>query len=194
MKTLPRILIASVPIMMILAGAAVPNAVEEHAYVGSKKCKMCHLKEHKSWAATKMANAYEQLKPGERADKKKAAGLDPGKDYTEDATCLRCHTTGYGKPGGFVDMATTPDLAGVGCEMCHGPGGTYTRSEHMSLKNKEYKKAEIVAVGLVDTISEDQCRGCHNTDSPFVGDDYAFDFEANKEKGTHEKFPLKYPH
>ena len=30
--------------------------------------------------------------------------------------------------------------------------------------------------------------------SPFVGPDYVFDFEANKDKGTHEKFPLKYQH
>jgi hypothetical protein len=166
----------------------------EHAYVGSKKCKMCHMKEFTSWAETKMANSFDNLKPGERAEAKKAAGLDPDKDYTTDAECLRCHTTGYGKEGGFVDMESTPDLAGVGCEMCHGPGGTYTKAEYMSLKNKEYKKADIVAVGMVDTVSEGQCNSCHNTDSPFVGDDYVFDFEANKVKGTHEKFPLKYQH
>ena len=194
MKKMPRILLALIPIMMFLAGPATLRAAEEHAYVGSKKCKMCHLKEHKSWAATKMASAYVLLNPGERAEEKKAAGLDPAKDYTKDGTCLTCHTTGYGKPGGFVDIETTPNLAGVGCEICHGPGGTYTKSEHMSLKNKEYKKPDIVAVGMVDTITEAQCLGCHNTDSPFVGDDYVFDFEANKDKGTHEKFPLKYPH
>jgi hypothetical protein len=78
--------------------------------------------------------------------------------------------------------------------MCHGPGGTYIRNEHMSLQNKEYKKADLVAAGMVGEITEAQCRGCHNADSPFVGDDYVFDFKANREKGTHEKFPLKYPH
>jgi hypothetical protein len=64
----------------------------------------------------------------------------------------------------------------------------------MSLKNKEYKKADLVAVGMVDGITEQQCRGCHNAESPFVGPDYVFDFEANKEEGTHEKFALKYQH
>jgi hypothetical protein len=166
----------------------------DHAYVGSKKCKMCHLKEWKSWAETKMAKSFELLRPGANAEAKKKAGLDAEKDYTTDATCLPCHTTGYGKPGGFVDEAGTPNLAGVGCEMCHGPGGTYVKDEYMSLKNKEYKKAEIVAVGMVETISKDQCESCHNSDSPFVGEDYVFDFDAKKTEGTHEKYPLKYSH
>ena len=177
--------------LVFLAGVSLGG---EHAYVGNKKCKMCHMKEWKSWAETNMAKAYETLKPGVRAEKKKAAGLDPDKDYTTDANCVRCHTTGHGEAGGFVDMESTPELAGVGCEMCHGAGGTYIKAEHMSLKNKEYKKADVVAVGMVDTVSAAQCNNCHNTESPFVGDDYVFDFEAKKDQGTHEKIPLKYQH
>ena len=166
----------------------------EHKYVGSKKCKMCHMKEWRSWAETKMAKSFEQLKPGQNVEAKKKAGLDPEKDYTQDETCLPCHTTGYGKSGGFSTVEVTPKLVGVGCEMCHGPGGTYTKNQYMSLKNKEYKKADLVPVGLVGEITKDRCLVCHNTKSPFVGDDYVFDFEENKEKGTHEKFPLKYQH
>jgi hypothetical protein len=83
---------------------------------------------------------------------------------------------------------------GVGCEMCHGPGGTYIQDGYMTLKNKEYKKADLVAVGMVGEITKAQCEVCHNTESPFVGDDYVFDFEQRKEEGTHEKFPLKYQH
>lgn len=184
-------LIAGLMIPLSLAAAAVAS---EHAYVGSKKCKMCHLNEWKSWSETKMANSFELLKPGVDAEQKKQAGLDPAKDYTQDPACLDCHTTGRGKPGGFVDLATTPDFAGVGCEMCHGPGGTYVQPEHMSLKNREYKKAELVKVGLVGEITAAQCTACHNTKSPFVGKDYVFDFEANKVKGVHAKLPLKYAH
>ena len=166
----------------------------EFAYVGIKNCKKCHIKEWKSWSETAMAQTFEKLKPGVAAEAKTGAGLDPDKDYTTDAECVKCHVTGYGKPGGFVDIETTPELAGVGCEVCHGPGGTYTQDEYMSLKNKEYVKAEVVAVGLVDTVGEEQCVSCHNSESPFVEEGFVFDFEAKKDEGTHEMFPLKYEH
>ncbi len=175
-----------------------PNSIKaeetEHAYIGSKKCKKCHLKQYKSWAETKMAKAFEQLMPGARVEEKKAAGLDPDKDYTTDKECLGCHVTGYGKQGGFVDMETTPRLAGVGCEMCHGPGGTYVQDQYMSTKNKTYKTADLVPLGLMAAVSKEQCAVCHNTESPFVGEDYVFDFEKKKSEGTHEHFPLKYEH
>lgn len=166
----------------------------EHDYIGSKKCKMCHIKQYKSWAETNMAKAFDLLLPGARAEEKKAAGLDPDKDYTTDAECLPCHTTGYGQSGGFVDIATTPELAGVGCEMCHGAGGSYTAKELMSLKNKEYKKADVVAAGMVASVSAEQCVNCHNTDSPFVGPDFVFDFDTKKDEGRHDHIPLKYEH
>jgi len=181
-------------LVLILCVAASVVSAGENAYVGSKKCKMCHIKEWNSWSGTKMAKAFDQLKPGASAEAKKAAGLDPAKDYTTDATCLPCHTTGYGHQGGFVDMEKTPDLAGVGCETCHGPGGTYVQNPYMSLSNKEFKRADLEAVGLVASITETQCVTCHNTKSPFVGDDYVFDFAKRKDQGTHEKFPLKYQH
>ena len=180
--------------MAVLGAGARDTIADDHAYIGSKKCKMCHLKEYKSWEATKMANTLEVLKPGERAEAKQAVGLEPDKDYTEDPTCVKCHVTGYGLEGGFATIESTPGLAGVGCEMCHGPGGTYAKAEYMSLKNKEYKKADIVTVGLVDQVTAAQCNGCHNTESPFVGDDYVFDFASRKTEGTHELYPLKYEH
>jgi hypothetical protein len=189
-----RCLAALTVALAVIGAAHLSTVAGDHAYIGSKKCKMCHLKEYKSWEETKMAKAFDVLKPGERSEAKSKAGLEPDKDYTTDATCLKCHVTGYGESGGFTDVESTPELVGVGCEMCHGAGGTYTKPEHMSLKNKEYKKADLVAVGMVGEITEEQCRGCHNTESPFVGPDYVFDFEANKEVGTHEKFALKYEH
>ncbi len=178
---------------LILSGLPV-RAADEHAFVGSKKCKMCHLKEHKSWGATKMANTFDSLKPGERAEAKTRVGLDPAKDYTKDPDCVRCHVTGYGKPGGFKDIASTPELAGVGCEECHGAGGTYLQDGYMTLKNKEYKKADLVAVGMVGEVTQAQCTHCHNSDSPFAGEGYKFDFATRKKEGTHEIFPLKYAH
>lgn len=179
----------------VMAVTSAPTAAsDEHAYIGSSKCKKCHIRQYKSWAETTMALSFEVLRPGQRAEQKTAAGLDPEMDYTTEAECIRCHTTGYGKEGGFVDEATTPDLVGIGCEMCHGPGGTYVADEFMSLKNKDYKREDIAAVGSVYPPTETQCLVCHNTDSPFVGDDYVFDFETRKNEGTHENTPLKYEH
>jgi len=183
--------IAGLVVLLAVAPSKAVAAEGDHAFVGAKKCRTCHIKEFKSWEKTKMAQAFETLKPGERAEAKTAAGLDPDKDYTADPECVRCHVTGHGSEGGFVDIASTPKLAGVGCEMCHGAGGTYIQKEYMSLKNKEYKKADIVAVGMVGEITEAQCANCHNSDSPFFKE---FDFEQRKADGTHEKFPLKYEH
>jgi hypothetical protein len=181
--------------VVVLSGPIPGAAAGEHSYVGNKKCKMCHIKEWNSWSATKMGQAFDLLKPGTRADRKKAAGLDPAKDYTKDPLCLPCHTVGYGKPGGFVDIATTPDRAGVGCEMCHGAGGTYTQKEYMSLQNTGFKRDQVVAAGLLAPIAAETCTAlCHNNKSPFVGKDYVFDFATRRDQGVHERLPLKYQH
>ena len=167
----------------------------DHAYVGSNKCRKCHMKEFKSWQESAMAKSFELLKPGAHAEQKTAAKLDPQKDYTQDAKCLPCHTTGYGKPGGFTDMKKTPDLAGVGCETCHGPGGTYVRDGYMTMENKEYKIEKLIAAGMIERTNQDTCAGlCHNNKSPFVGAGYVFDYETKKAEGIHVIVPLKFKH
>ena len=183
----------AIVVLLGITGVATSEA-EEYRYIGTHKCKACHVKQYKSWAETSMAKAFTVLLPGENAEAKQAAGLDPDLDYSTDPGCLSCHTTGYGKPGGFTDLESTPNLAGVGCEMCHGPGGTYTQKQYMSLKNRDFKREDIVAVGLVDQITVHRCLGCHNVDSPFVGEDFVFDFEAKKHLGTHTNYELKYKH
>ncbi len=188
-----KIVVLGALVALVVAPLA---AAEEFSYVGTKNCKKCHLKQWKSWSMTEMAQAYEKLKPEMAVEAKESAGLDPAVDYTADEQCIACHVTGYGKPGGFVDIETTPHLAGVGCEACHGPGGTYTQDELMSLKNKEYEKADVVAAGMVEQVSAVQCTACHNKENPFVDDDFVFDFEAQSatEGALHESFPLKYEH
>ena len=192
MKRIALMVLATAAVALLFG--AIATEAQEFEYIGSKKCKKCHLKQYKSWEATSMATTYEKLKPGEAAEAKTAAGLDPAADYTTDATCVGCHVTGMGKPGGFVDIETTPELANVGCETCHGAGGGYTQDGYMTLDNKEYVKAEIVAQGMVDPVGEAQCTGCHNSESPFVDEGFVFDFEASKGEGLHENIPLKYTH
>ncbi len=189
MRSLLRIwMLAAVALAVVSA----PAMADDHAFVGSKSCKKCHLKEFKSWEQTKMAQAFETLKPGVDAEVKQELGLDPQADYTTDAECVSCHVTGYGKTGGFTSEADTPELAGVGCESCHGAGGTYIQDGYMTLDNKEYKRADLVAVGMVEKVGPEQCAQCHNENVPIP--DYSFDFETMKDEGTHEKYPLKYNH
>ncbi|RJQ44996.1 MAG: cytochrome C554 [Nitrospiraceae bacterium] len=179
--------------MFIMAFWAATQA-DAAEYNGAKKCKACHIKQFKSWEQTKMAKSFEQLKPGVSADAKKKANLDPAKDYTTDANCLKCHTTGYGKPGGFKSIADTPDLANVQCESCHGPGSEYNK---LMKENKEFKTADAKKAGLIIP-SEDEkgCLSCHGGDSPFtekVDAKYKFDFKDRLKK-SHEHFPMKYTH
>jgi hypothetical protein len=167
---------------------------QEYAFVGNKKCKACHRKQFKSWEETAMAMAFESLKPGVKAEAKTAAGLDPNKDYTTDATCLPCHVLGYGKPGGFVSADETPEAAGVGCESCHGAGAGYIEDGYMTLKNKEYKQSELVAVGLNLIDEAKDCTVCHNANSPTGPDPYVFNYEEQRLEGSHEHIEMKYDH
>ncbi len=87
------------------------------AYVGSDACKSCHPAEYDVWAASPHQRAGETL---------------TRKNKQADADCLRCHTTGFGSPGGFPRDAAAPahpDLGRVGCESCHGPGGDHVPAE-----------------------------------------------------------------
>jgi hypothetical protein len=43
--------------------------------------------------------------------------------------CYYCHTTGYGKPGGFISPEKTPYLENAGCEVCHGPGEFHVKTK-----------------------------------------------------------------
>jgi len=163
-------------------------------YVGANQCKGCHIGQYKSWQQTAMANSFESLKPGVKADAKKKAGLDPEKDYTGDKNCLKCHTTGFGKPGGFKSLAETPDLINVQCEGCHGPGVDFRR---LMIKSRDFKLSEAVSAGLfVPSEKVNNCTECHNAESPFnetVDPKYKFDIKEALKK-THEHLPLKYPH
>jgi hypothetical protein len=64
----------------------------------------------------------------------------------------------------------------------------------MALDKPEFKTAEARKSGLVYPPTEDVCRVCHNSKSPFVGADYKFDFVERVKLGTHEHFKLKYEH
>lgn len=82
-------------------------------YVGSDACRSCHEKEFATWSESPHGRAIASLE---------------AKGEAGNATCQGCHVTAPGKPGGFpkgAKPADHPDLARVGCESCHGPGGRH---------------------------------------------------------------------
>ena len=131
---------------------------QDATYVGTKKCKVCHGKQFKSWEQTKMAKAFDLLKAGEQSK----------------AECLSCHTTGLGKEGGFKNLEETPAMVGVQCEACHGPGSIYFRV----MKDKEKRTAG----GLLEQ-TEAVCKVCHNEKSPTYKP-----LKFDKNAGIHEHF------
>lgn len=149
-------------------------AAQTATYVGSNKCRMCHLKEHKAWSTTAHATAMKSLLTvddkvaGELATK---AGIKlEGKAAMADG-CVTCHVTGHNLSGGFAVSDTTKmaNFGMVGCETCHGPG-----SLHVSAPKEEKAKMTNKAV------SEVYCKHCH---TPAFSPNFKFD--EYKAKGVH---------
>jgi hypothetical protein len=78
-------------------------------YVGPDTCAACHPTAAATWSASGHAHAVATLREHQ-------ASANPA--------CLNCHVTGLGHPGGWAG-ASTPALASVSCEACHGPGGDH---------------------------------------------------------------------
>lgn len=106
---------------------------QNNAYVGQGGCSGCHGDKHSEWSETAHAGALNSLK---------AIGMD------KDASCLPCHTVGFGQPTGYTDITNTPHLSDVGCETCHGPAGWHKFSDH-----------DIVRPAV--TLDPKICGGCH---------------------------------
>ena len=171
-------------------------------YIGVKKCKSCHFKQWNSWRKTEMAKAFESLKPGVKSEEKTKLKFDPNKDYTKDPTCLGCHTSGYGMPGGYIvppdgdadALKQAKDNAGVTCEGCHGPGSKSIEIQEDIKENKRpYKFAELRAVGF-HKAGVRSCTPCHNSSDPGKEPGYHFPYEEEREKkdAQHENIELKY--
>ena len=96
----------TVAFMMIATIVEAQKKAKKPKYVGYKKCGGCHVDERNSWLDTSHAKTFDLLKPKIREEAKKKADLDPDKDYCEDEKCLPCHTTGYGKCGGYKKNIT----------------------------------------------------------------------------------------
>ncbi|MBN1566490.1 MAG: cytochrome C554 [Acidobacteria bacterium] len=137
-------------LLLLLVSAAGAGSEQSASYVGGEKCAMCHSTINDTWQKTRHAKAIESLK---KTGQEKLPA------------CVKCHVTGYEKDGGFIDHELTPEMAGVQCEACHGPG-----SAHM---------ADPTAKTIVKESGAALCRQCHTE-----GQDPGFNYEA-KVKNIH---------
>jgi peroxiredoxin len=114
------------------------------AYVGAEACRDCHRREYEQWAHTPHAAAFAPL-------------LQQGRGT--ERQCTRCHSTGQGRPGGFLqEAATQAPMTNVQCEVCHGPGADHVASR------PELKRATIY--GITNQCSfciiQGVCTTCHD--------------------------------
>jgi hypothetical protein len=100
-------------------------------FIGNDDCTICHNKIFKHWEETGHASAYETLVKSE---------------HENDPECVACHVIGLNYFTGFETIESTPELKGVGCESCHGPG-----SDHKETQSKDYGKVGV-----------ERCGTCHN--------------------------------
>lgn len=102
-------------------------------YVGVNTCSACHPSAAEVWRNTAHAHSIKTLENALQS---------------HNPSCLRCHVTGLGHPGGFPEK---DNLINVGCEACHGPG-----SEHVTDPMAGYGE-------LPDAPAA--CVGCHTHDN-----------------------------
>ncbi len=129
--------------LAILAGlfSSVSLRAADAGYVGTDACKDCHAEQYGNFKKfAKKAKSWKSIEI-------MASDLTP----EEVRECYACHTTGYGRPGGFVSIEKTPHLSDAGCEVCHGPGGEHIASggDPSSIRKK---------------MSMKDCETCHNSE------------------------------
>ncbi len=134
-----------------------PPAQPEAAYIGSEACASCHDQQFDTYS-----------KFSKKAHSSKSIQI-MASDLTEEElkSCFGCHTTGYGKPGGFVSFEATPALANAGCEVCHGPGSAHAESG-----------GDVTLIKAKLTMSD--CEGCHSAERVA-----AFNFKPMLYAGAH---------
>jgi len=141
MANVPRLLIRFVTAVLFISAAITSSLTYAQTtgrtpkYVGSEACKTCHESEYKNFTTyAKKSTSYKSI---ERVKK--------GLTEEEIKGCYVCHTTGYGKAGGFISPEKTPHLKNAGCEVCHGPGEFHAKTRnprdikrHLTVKDCEF--------------------------------------------------------
>ena len=96
-------------------------------------CTRCHDAFTARWVGQPHARALEAL---------------VAKGQAENPECLGCHTTAWGKPGGYAEPTTIARMTwkGVQCEACHGPLAAHPNGSAKPLE-----------------VTRKTCLGCHDS-------------------------------
>jgi 2',3'-cyclic-nucleotide 2'-phosphodiesterase (5'-nucleotidase family) len=118
---------------------------EKWTYASNAACNLCHKEAQQHFAASVHAFSMDAL-------------VRKGRD--RDPECLRCHSTGFDRPGGTRNLATAATFFGeVGCESCHGPSAAHVRANNKT--------------GTRRQVPESVCVECHTKEQSPVPLDYA---------------------
>jgi hypothetical protein len=137
-----------------------------HQFVGSQQCGECHTKAFEVWSKTPHAHAIESLVHPPNSRGSIARHYDP--------ECLSCHVTGWEPQqhfpyvSGYRSLAETPQLKGVGCENCHGPGSAHVAAESDTAKVSAAELAKLresMRLPLAGSVAERKCLECHDDDN-----------------------------
>ena len=146
-------------------------------YIGSAKCESCHEESYRTWRKNRHSTAWNSL----ATDPPTVHTANPLRDF--DPECISCHVIGwqgsenFPYTGGFQTIETTPHLANVGCESCHGPGSKHSEAE---LGDDAALQEKIRAAMRLGNRTKQVCHSCHDGDnSP------EFDFDTYYKKIEH---------
>jgi hypothetical protein len=114
-----------------------PAAPGQAAYVGSAACQTCHAPAFAWWTQHPHGKAYATLEAVHKQF---------------NLSCVGCHVTGYGKPGGAA-VVRNEGRTNVGCESCHGPGSKHVAQPRAST-------SELIT----RSPAESTCKQCHTKD------------------------------
>jgi hypothetical protein len=116
-------------------------------FSGWRVCAGCHALATSRWQGTGHAGAYATLEKNNR-------------QFNVD--CLLCHVTGGEAVSTDRLASLPPELRGVGCEVCHGPGRRHAEGKELTRPRR---------------VPEKLCRNCHVPEH-----DGDFDFARDLEK------------
>jgi hypothetical protein len=142
-------------------------------YAGSEACADCHTAATDVYLNTPHFHATDTL-----------VHLDPPRHF--DPECLSCHATGWEPQkyfpftSGYLDLKTTPELVGNGCENCHGPAARHVAAENGEIDADELELEQLRAALRLKVVENEgnmegqefangkvvqMCMQCHDLDN-----------------------------